>query len=432
MGFLTVSLLIEVLQSTHILVTEAVLGRAYVIGAGLMIIIVVLARGPGTAVMWQRVARTTSVKQQAKSWSILLILLLVLSAIAGFVVYSAIYSSLQAWDVFGSWAFHALQLINGGFQSGDYAGYGHNQSHPSSATTLLAWGAWYASHNQMPWALLWALAWLACGIIVGGYGLANQLSVKELMPVIYASLTIPLFEAHAIGVGSSEIWLSLTMLGGTAALLAGIKQRNPRMIVFGFFTFAMMVFTRKTGAAHLIITLIALTSTYIVLSKRVSENRFFSFALIGFVGTAIIGGLVVFDVFAIYTTGGAIEMRFAGRNMVLQAGSAMAVIYNEIYSKIFMQSFSLVFLALLLGCVTIIANYRNRGSDCCVYAVAIFMANWAVFLLGQYFSLDVFRLAQPGNDTSISRALVGVAPISMLIVIETIATIKKNKSYSFS
>lgn len=426
-GLLTVSLTIEALQYTRTSATASTLSMGYVFSALVSVLLVLLVFKQNKRSRQDRTTRTAFKIATPGHWRVLLISLAMLTVLVVLVTYLAVVSPIQAWDVFGSWSFHAMQLIDGGFQSGDYAGYGHNQNHPSAATTILAWGAWYGSQASMPWALLWVLAWIASGLIVGGYALVNKLSVLESIFVVYAALTIPIFEAHAIGTGYSEVWLGLTLLGGTAAFLAGLKLRSSRAIIFGLFVLSIMVFTRKTGVAHLVATLMAIVTIYIATRERFKDHLFIGLGAIALTAAIIMSGLTAFDIIAILETKDTsyLQIDFAGRNMNLQLGSAFAVIYNEVHSKVFMQSFSLVQLIFLLGSLIVIRNYKNDMNIYLLYLSAIFLSNWAMFLFGQYFFPEIFRLAQPGNDTSISRAFASVAPIGLLIIIEMIAIVKK-------
>jgi len=321
------------------------------------------------------------------------------------------------WDVLGDWnnewgrAYRSLILT--GHITEYNSEYFRSFRHSDLLTAPFVFSVFllkskYFSFVGVMWALL---AFASVLFLIYGTSESRKASLSSLFALLL--LVTPIYENHALVAGYSELAVGLLLL---MLYWVYFSKSTPVFSAAALFSLmVLLVMSKSSGVLYLIAGLYAYFSIKFLGVFIKSKKLIFA--------AACLFELIALRIFYAFVDQFWLEksIRFTGRNLVIVKNDFGDVFYNTIFMLIVNSSFSVLFLGLAIIFIsTLVLNYKE---EVLVLFRMIFVTFLTVFS-GMLF-VDVFYAHSAVNaDTSATRFLIPIIPVSILAIWNGVACLK--------
>ena len=345
-----------------------------------------------------------------------------------FVIHENFLWPAVAWDTVWYWSIEANEfLIREGSKKDD--SFSTIGPHPKTLIYITAWGGWSASFGDpirlapfIPWLQLY----LAIGISIFGLFLRKTESLTISIVFTYMFLSTPLVEAHASLGGYGELWLAFGLFLSIIFFNDFQETRDIRLLVLAIILALIPTLLKGYGIAYTV----AILATFFLIptAKKLGQSIIFVYFCLLFVMPFSLH-VFNFDLRSIGINFAILpEKEFLiafGRELVLGANDLSRIFYN-LYVAIFVKnSFGIVFFIIAVSYIYLMIDLIFKRDMKILPIMILFTSIMCILITGLRYTDYLFSFSHPGNDSSLSRALLTLFLLGFVIISTNIGKLAK-------
>lgn len=407
--FLIIGLTILTIMAVQIFLMTSSFGRLVdvevIASSALAILFLYMNANLMSVAREQQVASTL---EKTLAWGLVLLVFCVQLGVLG----EMFLAPAQSWDGLSFWYDDAARVFEAS-EAGRPTDLMEGR-HGSIASTLLAAGI--VGRAETPYTaahINWFLAYIGVASFIAWAAKDACWPPLPRLILVNMTLSLPLFQNHAIQFGYTELFVTLAVVSACAFTLNGLNKGNSATIVLGVVLSLLPVILRNTGFTYSFVLLVALTAA------NFSYKKVFTVA----------GVLGATAIFYLYGSGaqlpiagnvlGAYDIEshsffIAGYKVYLRA-TTPSEIFQVWYHKIFLnQSFSISIVAVLVTAWAVLKSHGlwRLGS---VYILTCLALGMGMITLSLFIDYG-YRFAAPNHDTGSSRFTMPYMCLAFLFV----------------